>query len=267
MIEIGNVYGHGFDPTEVTRLGRLGFAIRPGTSHYAGAQVMRFIDFERGPSLELGYVTDLRAYADFAPEGMVPYCPGINLLLTGPGASLDDYARRTPELRPYPLHVNYDGSADAGKPGWNYLNFGVPLVKDTFIWLTTLDEPRPVRPRPRPHPNGATKLRGLWFDLEPAALQPVAKLVGGEVQEGALAAGGVTWWSKEAVPDVPGTEGKRFPLRLIVLETNTLGPFGSEREGMERNTFDSRPALRLRTNPLSWDLLLVEGERTTPTSP
>ena len=125
MPAIGNVYGHGFGSCDASRLEALGFRIRPEVSKYMGAQVCRFIDFERGPCLELIQVEDDQAYLDFLPEGMVAYCPGISLTVSGTGA-FKDYEREFRHLRPYTLHVNYDGSSGPAGPGWTYLNFGVP---------------------------------------------------------------------------------------------------------------------------------------------
>ncbi len=179
MLRIGNVYGHGFDGTALSRLETLGFAVRPEVSHYAGSQVLRFIDFERGPPLELIEVANEKEYRDFVPKGMVPYCPGISLVLSqGPKRGLADFQEGFADLRPYPLHMNYDGTADPGKTGWNYLNFAVPVVRDTFIWLTQLDDPRPPRPPPAPHPNGARGVLGLVFDLSARQLGTLSMLVG-----------------------------------------------------------------------------------------
>lgn len=261
MIQIGNIYGHGFEERDVAELERLGFAIRPGVDHFAGTQVMRFIDFSLGPALELIHVTDAKAYADFVPDGMVPFCPGINLLLTPEsGTSLEDYAHTFSAHRPRRLHVNYDGSPDAGKPGWNYLNFGVPLVRDTFIWLTMLDEPKPARPTKADHPNGVLRIRGLWLNVKTEELQPLARLVGGTVHEGALGVGAVTLWSKDGLRDVPVPRGKQFPLQTIVLDARDAHGFDAMGPKTEPTTFQSRAAVRIRTNLLSWDLLIVESQ-------
>ncbi len=262
MIEIANVFGHGFDSASMASLEGLGFAIRPGTSHFAGAQAMRFIDFERGPSLELIEVTDPKAYAAFVPEGMAPYCPGINLLVRGEAESrLVAFAEAFAELRPYRLHVNYDGSSEAGKPGWNYLNFGIPVLQDTFVWLTTLDEPHPSPAKVTAHPNGAAEVRGLWLDVQADALEPLSRLVGGDVRDGALDVGGVKLWSRESKLEVSEVSAKRFPLALVVLETNKLQKREEGAEGIEKTLFNSQPATHVRTNPLSWDLVLVERRK------
>ena len=258
-IAVGNVFGHGFDAASVASLERLGFAIRPGTSHFAGAQAMRFIDFPRGPSLEFIQVTDADAYAAYVPEGMVPYSPGINLLLRGgTEGALATFAEAFREFRPYRLHVNYDGTSGANQPGWNYLNFGVPLLQKTFVWLTTLDEPHPSATKITAHRNGTVEVRGLWFNLEADALELLGRLVGGEVRDGTLAVGGIEFWSKDSGLDVPAIHGKRFPLALIVLEANEVRQPEPPTEGAETAQFDVRPAVHMRTNPRSWDLVVVE---------
>src|SRR3990172_13176093 len=135
MIAISNIYGHSFGARQLSQLETLGFTMRPQVSRYAGAQLCRFIDFERGPCLELIEVEDDQAYRDFLPDGMHAYCPGISLALPQAGR-LGDYEHEFRHLRPYRLHVNYDGSSGSPGPGWHYLNFAVPVVENTFIWLT-----------------------------------------------------------------------------------------------------------------------------------
>ena len=171
MLTITNIYGHGFDRCQVSKLEALGFRIRPQISRYMGAQMCRFIDFEKGPALELIEVEDEMEYLDFVPEGMEPYCPGISFALPeGSEKSVEDFGRELRHLQPYALHVNYDGSADRRGPGWNYLNSGVPIVRHTFIWLTEYEEPRPRREHETDHPNTVQGISGLAFDLEVGSL-------------------------------------------------------------------------------------------------
>ncbi len=259
MITIGNVYGHGFDAKAISEVERLGFALRPDIGHYSGSQVLQFVDFERGPPLELIHVTDPDAYAAFVPDGMTPYSPGINLVLPAePEKTLDDFAAEVRELRPYRIHVNYDGTADQGKPGWNYMNFGVPIVRDTFIWLTALDEPRPRHDRRTRHANGVSGLRGICLDVEAEELRPLSKLVGNELKRGALTVGDVTVWSRAVLAGPVAFAGKRFPLVAVILGSQDLDRPELGGGTTERTRFMDRPAIRIRTNPLSWDLLLVQ---------
>lgn len=263
-VTIGNVYAHGFSEARVAEFERLGFEFRPGVGHYAGAQVTRFIDFEEGPALEVVDVSDAQAYEEFCPEGMVPYCPGISLLLPeATRGALKPFEERASDLRPYRLHVNYDGSSDPGKPGWTYLNFGRPPVRDTFIYLMVREEPRLPRPDIVAQPNRVRRVRGVWFDLETRELQRLADLVGVEIVDGAFRIGDVAVWSRDGVPERLRAEGKRFPLQAIFLEAPDHGAWPSPGAAVVATTFRSRPALRCRTNPLSWDLLLLES----PASP
>lgn len=258
MLTVGNVYGHGFGTAEVSRLERLGFAIRPQVDHYAGSQILRFIDFERGPPLELIEVASKEEYENFVPRGMVPYSPGISLVLpSGSRKTLADFRDEFGGLRPHPLHVNYDDTSDPGKPGWNYLNFEVSVIPGIFLWLTQLEEPRPQPERAMKHANGARGLRGLLLDLEAEKLATLARLVGGEVVRGAMRIGGLTFWTWEAFEDPPRIPGKRFPLVAAVVETDRSDVRMAEREGALQVSFLSSPATRVPTGPLSWDLLMT----------
>ena len=265
MLVIGNVYGHGFGKDAVAEIERAGFAVRDPPSRYAGAQVCRFIDFEEGPALELIDVEDPRAYLDFVPDGMKPYAPGVSLIVPHwAERDLSDFERRHAAFRPYALHASYDGSDDTSRPGWNYLNFATPLLPGVFIWLTQLDEPAPRRPTVSRHPNGAVGIRGLVFDGGERCLRNVARVAEAELADGALTIEGVTLWPKTALDDVPRIGGKAFPLLAVVAEVQDLAGLPRDLREDHAVTFESRPAVRLRTNDLSWDLLLTEPDPDHP---
>ena len=167
-----------------------------------------------------------------------------------------DFEHDFSELQPYPLHVNYDGSTDPRKPGWNYLNFGIPLVTDTFIWLTKPDEPRLIQEYTTDHPNGIKGIVGLVFDQELEDLQRLSKLAKEDVVEGVLKIGELKMWSKSALYDFPDVRNKLFPLLAIVLKAETFDSF-VEIDDAREVSFMSSPAMHIETNRLSWDLLVL----------
>ena len=257
MLSISNVYGHGFDAQQVSRLEKLGFNIRPQVSRYMGAQLCRFIDFERGPCLELIQVEDDRVYMDFLPDGMRAYCPGISLVVPST-ETIGDFKARARHLRPYSLHVNYDGSSEALRPGWNYLNFGIPVVKDTFIWLTAYDEPRPIREHLTQHPNRVTEIAGLVFDLESEDLKELRQLNRGSLSEGSFQIGGVSVWSKDVLSGVLDGQNKDFPLKAIVLRAENLNYFSSLKAHVQQVSFRLQLAIHIITIRTSWDLVIIQ---------
>lgn len=247
-LTIGNVYGHGFDASQVSALEAMGFSLRPGASVYAGSQLCRFIDFETGPSLELIEVTDRSDYASFVPPGMVPYCPGISLLVEhGAPAALDRYQDDFADLQPYGLHVPYRAS---GGPGWHYLNFTVPVLAGTFIWLTALDAPKPAPSRTTLHANGARRVTGLVFACTDQDLEPLARLAGESVDRRPLRIGGITVTATDA-------STARFPLLAVVLQADSLAAFGSGATSADASEVCGRPAVRVQTNPLAWELWIT----------
>lgn len=258
MLNVGNVYGHGFTNVGVSAIEAAGFTIRPEPSRYDGAQLCRFLDFEEGPSLEFVDVEDAKAYLDFVPLGMKPYAPGISLVIPDwADRDFPYFQKRFAELRPYRLHVNYDGTRARGRPGWNYLNFSLPVIRDTFVWLTQCDEPRPRKPPIPPHANGARGVRGLVFDLDAKQLARLAAVVETDVVHGAVDVDGVFVWGRHAVTPLPRIRDKIFPLLAVVVETTGLGALpGRFVEGREC-VFGERPAVHVRTNDLSWDLILT----------
>lgn len=258
MLNVGNVYGHGFSKEGRTAIQAAGFAMRPGASRYDGAQLCHYLDFEEGPSLEVVEVEDPKAYLDFVPLGMKPYAPGISLVVPDwADRDFPFFEKRFASLRPYRLHMNYDGSHARGRPGWNYLNFALPVIRDTFVWLTQLDEPRPRRSAALPHPNGARGVRGLVFDVDAKALTRLAGLVETDLVDGAVDVDGVLVWSREAIDGAVPMTPKVFPLAAVVVETADLGALPKGFATGRETTFGDRAAVHLRTNDLSWDLLLT----------
>jgi hypothetical protein len=259
MIEIGNIYGHGFEDRDIEQLQSMGFSIRPRVSWYAGSQKLRFIDFSEGPSLELIEVEDEQDYFDFLPAGMVPYCPGINLVLAEKTTKgLQGFQEEFKDWGPYSFHVNYDGSEDPGKPGWSYLNFEVPVVQDTFIWLTEREEPQPERNLVTDHPNKASVVSGLVFDLPEADLHDLSRLVGEEIVEGGFEIDGVKIFSKDAFNCSKKIAGKKFPLIAVIVETESLRYFHDLEDVAEEILCSSKPTLYIPLNEMSWDLIITK---------
>lgn len=256
MLAVSNIYGHGFDSLQLARLEQLGFSLRPQAFRYMGAQVCRFIDFEQGPCLELIEVEDERAYVEFIPEGMRPYCPGISLAVAHPEL-LKNYEREFPHLRPYRLHVNYDGSLDSPGPGWNYLNFGLPPVADTFIWLTGYDDPKPVRERISSQPNTVKGIAGMIFDLEIDRLNEFRQLVKSGLADGPFEINGLSVWSRDMLVEALPGHDKLFPLRAIILRAEKLDYFAALPEQARPCSFMGRPAVHFATNKRSWDLVIT----------
>jgi hypothetical protein len=258
MLTISHTYGHGFFAPQLERLRSLGFSVPSKFSRYMGAQLCRFVRFPEGPSLELIEIENETEYDEFIPEGMVPYCPGISLNLSeGSEKGIAHYQQDFRHLRPYVLHMNYDGSLEPRKPGWNYLNFGIPVVEDTFLWLTESEEPRGAKKRAPSQPNGVSGVVGLLFNLAPEKLAELAKLVGAQIVDGAFDIGGVHIWSTDSIAGPRQTAEKRFPLIAVALQAAQLGHFQGKQEGVRETTFLSKPSIYIETNELSWDLIVT----------
>lgn len=258
MVEIGNIYGHGFNDQQIEKLRLVGFRFRPQVSRFAGSQVLRFIDFPEGPSLEFIDIEDERDYLEFLPKGMVPYCPGINLVLpesAPPG--LKDFQSKLKDWGPYSLHVNYDGSDDPGKPGWNYLNFEVPVVRDTFIWLTEPEEPKPSRKLVANHPNKTNCVTGLVFDMEEEELLDLSRLVEAEMVEGVFEIDGVRIFFRDAFECSKKIANKKFPLIAVVVKAESLNKIRAIDNVVEEIHCVSKPSLYIPTNEHSWDLIVT----------
>jgi hypothetical protein len=251
FVTIGNIYGHGFDASQIAMLQAAGFALRPAASVYAGSQLCRFLDFEQGPPVELIEVTNRADYESFVPPGMTPYCPGISLLAgTGSLLALDDCAREFEDLHPYRLEVPYEGTDG---PGWHYLNFAVPVLPGAFVWLTSLDAPPPAAERITEHPNRTRGVIGVVFSCREAALARLAQLAGVRPGPRPLDIGGVTLTATGRGE----TSSRRFPLTAVVLKADSLEEFPVGQPSPLATGVLGRPALRLETSPDAFDLWIT----------
>ncbi len=257
MLTISNVYGHGYDDVQIARLRSLGFEFRERVSRFPGSQLLRFVDFPVGPALEFIEVEDESEYLRFLPAGMTPYCPGISLLLAPDSPiTMDEMRHQYLEWGPNSRHVNYDGTDDPYGPGWNYLNFDVPVVRDTFVYLSQPEDPKPVSPVAARHPNTAEQVIGLMFNVEARELFKLADLIGSEAAGGEIAAGGVGIISCEAMAGEISLPEKRFPLAAIVVQAESL-EFFQGREDVETFDYLAKPAVHIETTDSSWDLIVT----------
>ncbi len=142
------------------------------------------------------------------------------------------------------------------KPGSNNLNFDVPVVKDTFVYLTKLDEPKPVRKVVSDHPNTAKQVIGLVFDLDEEKLVKFANLAGVEIVGGGMNLDGVQIWSSNALVEKIRISKKRFPLAAVIVKAESID-FFREKEEAKIFKYRSKPAAYIQTTELSWDLIVT----------
>ncbi len=259
MLKINNIYGHGYGQTQIEHLHAWGFRVRHPVSRFAGSQLLRFVDFATGPSLEFIEVESETEYFDFLPKGMVPYCPGINLLIP-PSSSRDigEFRQIYHDWGADPRNITSItmGVTSRISPGWNFLNFDVPVVRDTFIYLTQLDDPQPDRKTDTDHPNSAKQVRGLVFTLDEEELAKLAKLAGARMVAGTINLDCVQIWSSKTLQNDRILPEKRFPLAVVVIKANSLDFFVGKKD-VTVVEFESQPAAYINTPDLSWDMLIT----------
>jgi hypothetical protein len=254
MLTIGTLYAHGYCREQITIIQSLGFALRPSASYYAGSQKLRFIDFPTPPTLELIQVEDGKEYAGFLPPGMEPYCPGISIEVNpNTSAMLEKYKVAFAGHKPYILHVDESGGNDQAKPGTNYLNFSVPLVEKTFIYLTQSDLPEPEPSPVLPHANKASGVSGLVFDLPREALASLFSLWGQAPSDALPTLGGIKIYAQEHIPEALRRKKKAFPLAAVVVSAEN--PIPNRNQDVIHWLGGS--ALLVEMNSLSWDIILT----------
>ena len=234
----------------------LGFSLRPESTPFAGSQILRFLDFSRPPALEFIRVEDEKAYREFLPPGMAPYSPGISIVIdTNSKPALTDYANAFREWKPYPIHFDNEGGNDPAKPGTDYLNFAIPLVEKTFIYLSQSRDAGREHPVPPVHANTAARVSGLVFDLPGESLKPLSSLAKLAPAEDNPAWGGVNIFDELYLTPELRRRKKLFPLAAVVVETDalTLNPA----PGTRLIRWLGKPSALVETNPMSWDIILT----------
>jgi len=255
MLTIGTLYAHGYTRDQLDMIPSLGFSLCPESATYAGAQSLKFIEFPNPPVLELIHVQDDLEYAGFIPPGMTPYCPGISIVVDPKSTrTFEDYRAAFGAWKPYELHVDGSGGNDPAKSGTNYLNFEIPLIEKTFIYLTQYPQRVPEAPAPVIHPNPAARVSGLVFDLPGRALNPLFSLWGQEQSGAGAALGGLNIYSEIQCPDELKRRKKPFPLAAVVVTTASMPQPDRGRAVID---WLGRQALLAEMNPLSWDIILT----------
>ena len=92
---------------------------------------------------------------------------------------------------------------------------------------------------------------GLLFDLRPATWT-ICRDWSAPITDGTLRVGDVTIAATSA-----GGPSRQFPLRAVVLQAQSLDIVREHAPTAEETSVMGRPALRIETNPLTWDLLIT----------
>jgi hypothetical protein len=256
MPSIGSLYAHGYSQDRMEFIQSLGFSLRPESSVFAGSQVLRFLDFSRPPALEFIRVEDENAYREFLPPGMTPYSPGISIVIDpNSKPALPDYADALREWKPYQIHFDNEGGSDPAKPGTDYLNFAIPLLEKTFIYLSQSQDAGREHPVPPLHANTALRVTGLVFDLPEKSLMPLSSLFKMDPAEVNAAWGGVNIFDERYVTAELRRRKKLFPLAAVIVETGTLTPHSGR--GTRLIRWRGKPSALVETNPMSWDIILT----------
>jgi len=119
------------------------------------------------------------------------------------------------------------------------------------------EEPIPVREHNTDHPNGVKGILGFVFDLEPDVLSGFSKIVKQDLSGGTIKIGGIEVWLKNTIEDFPDVHDKIFPLIAIILKAANLDHFAAQMDNVRKVTFMSGPAVHIKTNMQSWDLLIT----------
>ena len=108
------------------------------------------------------------------------------------------------------------------------------------------------------HGYGVVGVVGLVFDRTIGDLERLASLAGARIGPDAFRIDGMEIWTKPVATELPSVGEKVFPLVAVVLAAPRIDQLARAENVVEISFLDA-PAVLIRTNPRSWDLVVRPG--------
>lgn len=275
-VSFDHCYQSTFSIQDYHQLQKRGFEIDDYVVEHPGKIFCRFLRFnkqagadqptERFQYLEFVEVTDLSALkATYTTEvsDQVALRPGFSLRCDENLKALYDVAnQKLPELKPEYIHKNYRWKEDSTSalPGWNFLSFDLPVVKDTYVWWTEY-EPDSKRPQLKvySHPNSVDQFHGFYWDLPLSELKKLQILTQGEIQEGCLVLNdGLKIYTSDSkdLPEALLKTSKSYPFSAVILTCTNWNSFIEQAKPDLTFTWGNRLAGLIKM-PGAWDIVVL----------
>ena len=267
--------------SDFERFESLGFTLCSGSAEHPYSLLSRVLFFGspeiaiNGPihCLEFCWIRDLEgelAYArkaDPAAGERDLFMPGFSLRSpTSLEACAASKQAQWAALGPRAVHRNYDWTdgGDERRPGWNFLQFDVPVLPGVEVWLTEY-EASPRREQARidrlaqpKHRNGVDAFRGFVFDVDDQAKGTLSMLTDSTWRDGVLTLhDGMEIFAQRERPEFAGLfASKTSPFKAVIMECPSLAHFC---EVSRLQPLDGLAMVRIAsTHPESWDILVRE---------
>lgn len=220
------------------KLKGLGFTLREGGAEHPGLRFCRFIMFEPKEGQ--------RQYLEFIHTGggRKPVMnPGLSFRANGRVEKWYKSNRR--KFNAGFEHRNYDWKNTKGRraPGWNFVFFKRLGFRKLIFWLTEYEK-RPYKvPRAKKHSNGAQRIVGLEFEVNPVADRFFKKLLGSKLK---LGHGSLRF-----------TPSKRVRFSAVVISFKNLPQFMRKYKITETQC-RGKPAGLIKNPNGMWDIICVQ---------
>lgn len=257
-------------------LGGRGFQLDDRCVEHPGATFCRFLKLNsRDPvPMGMGYqylefaelrdISELRALRPEASEDEL-WGPGLSLNADhGLEGLHEQLCLSVPELEPATAHKNYAWKTDnkSRLPGWNFLYFKKPLLKDINLWCTEY-EPSPDRPVHQgrfQHPNSAESIHAIILSEPAQNLASIAKITGSALEARFTLDDGVeVYGSDEATLPAPIVNRKKScPVLAVSLLCSDWNAVLAHARPDEIFQWGEAKVARIDMPERGWDILLLD---------
>lgn len=228
---------------------KLGFRDSGKLTEHPGGALCRFIAFPKRKNARascLEFVAFRKLTKDFSH-------PGLSFRRDSGLEAFFRSIKSNKRLKPVFEHRNYEWKKNSSDrlPGWNFVYFKNG-AKNCLVWITEYEQGRKKsRPMPHNHPNGATAIVGVEFELSSKDWKFFEMLLGVKLKEQMVFPCGTQFIFRRA---------KASRQKAVVVAVRDLDSLNQKKHKLELTAFAGRPALKVKNPyPHMWDLLLVQA--------
>lgn len=192
------------------KLGKLGFTLDKNIMEHPGKAYCKFIIFKGDNPRKRFYLE----FVSIGKGGSAFLTPGLSF---GFESKLALFHKKINSKLPSKFwHKNFQWKENSQDhlPGWNFIEFNKPIIKDTNIWFTEyeISDKRKKLKVPN-HKNAISSLHGIILTVTPTSKKKLEILLGSKIKDHKVLMDGVTIYLKN---------GKRDQFESIILNSDNL---------------------------------------------
>ena len=251
-IQIDHCYNEDKNFKFMKKLGQCGFDLDPSMVEHPGKAFCKFIIFQSKNKRE-------RAYLEFVhvgKGGKEELTPGLSFSFT---ENLEKFSKKINKKIPHVFdHKNYQWKENSTDrlPGWNFLSFKKPPIKNLYTWFTEYEVSPGMRKfkKAKTHPNSAYSIHGIKLILTAKSKKNLEIILGKKLN------------SKTKLSD--GThiyivDGKKDKFDSIILNCKFLKKAHKFIPKTKIEKFHEFDSLRILNNSrdkkVMWDVVLIQN--------